>query len=320
MQQELVNWVEAQVATKNSHNSLSLTPLQAEASFRHFYRICQTTNGDASGYVLMVSPPEKENNAQFVKLAGVFKQAGIPVAEILSSEQAQGWYLLSDIGDRDLQAAYATADRDLAIQAAIDTLIDIQQITDPAVPVYSRERFAMELALFNEWFVDGLLHDSSPPPTQEVFDVLIENTQQQPQCCVHRDYHCRNLLFSESHQFGVVDFQDALIGPASYDLASLLHDCYHQFEDRQIDHWCEYYLQVSKQSIDAPQFRQTLDYCALQRQLKAIGIFARLKLRDAKDSHLRYIPSVMQQLLRTSSRYSAMTPLTGWLEHLQAQL
>ena len=143
--------------------------------------------------------------------------------------------------------------------------------------------------------------------------------QAQPQCCVHRDYHCRNLLFADSGAFGVVDFQDALLGPVSYDLASLLHDCYSTFSETEISRWRKPYLSLAPLTLDPDAFAQDLDWSAVQRQLKAIGIFARLNSRDGKPSHLPYIEPVLARLTDICRKYPELSPLGNWLKTKQPE-
>jgi len=292
---------------------LQLTPLRAEASFRSFFRVCSPPA--AASWILMSSPPDKEHNQQFEVLARVFARGQIPVPEILAADRTRGWYLLTDLGRQDLEAAYDGEARDEALGAAIETLVRLQQVIDPAIQAYTPSRFADELMIFSEWFATEAL--GHPPPTQvrSVFDALVDRTVSQIQCCVHRDYHCRNLLYDRG-RFGVVDFQDALMGPASYDLASLLHDCYSSFTPPEVQRWQDYYLSRTLLDLNPTSFGADLDYSATQRMLKAVGIFARLKLRDGKDTHLTYIGPVLGRIRQIAGRHDQLAPLAGWLGRL----
>ena len=295
------------------HNA-ALSTLRAEASFRSFYRL-KPAAGES--VVLMVSPPEKEQNEQFERLASVFGTAGIPVPSILAAEKARGWYLLTDLGSRELSRAYGTSAETAAIEAALATLIRLQAVQDPAVRSYTQARFADELGIFREWFAAAFLGSELPDAVEPVFLELVARMPGQIQCCVHRDYHCRNLLFDpDSGRFGVVDFQDALIGPVSYDLASLLHDCYHQFSDQQVIHWRNWYLAHSPLPLDPEAFAEDLTLTAIQRQLKAVGIFVRLKLRDGKTTHLEHVLPVLERLSRLAAPLPELAPLSDWLAGL----
>jgi aminoglycoside/choline kinase family phosphotransferase len=266
----------------------------------------------------MVSPPDREQNQQFVRLAGVFHSAGIPVPEILDRDSTRGWYLLSDLGSRELETCYAGTDRDAALSAAIRTLLDIQRLDDPAIPPYTTERFADELTIFTEWFLGGVLEQEPPAQAGEAFALLVERARDQIQCCVHRDYHCRNLLYNDG-ALGVVDFQDALMGPVSYDLASLLYDCYYEFSPADVDRWTRVYLNQTPLDLDPRRFAIDRDFLAVQRQLKAIGIFARLKLRDRRTTHLAHILPVLGRVQRLAERHRPLQDLAAWLGTLEPE-
>lgn len=333
-------WISAALGELGCSRDFAQQPLKVEASFRRFYRITphdQAISSDQSHverqtyverrsfvarqtYVAMHSPPEHENNTQFAKLAEVFTDHGVPVPTICASNQPLGYFLLTDLGTRDLHEAYADHDTEAALTAAIDTLVNIQAIHHPAIGLYEPDRFRAELKIFREWFVEGLL--AIPFPDSQLhsaFDVLIQATQDQPQCCVHRDFHCKNLLYARDGQFGVVDFQDALLGPVSYDLASLLRDCYHRFSASEIAHWRKYYLARTPFDLDEQHFTESLDFSAVQRQLKAIGIFSRLHLRDARPSHLAVILPVLDELIEMTGQYPGLLSLQGWLRNIRPQ-
>ncbi|MGE0626010.1 MAG: aminoglycoside phosphotransferase family protein [Pseudomonadales bacterium] len=315
MQDRAFAWTRATLQS----DQLIFQPLKAEASFRAFYRVeCPAgACGKATSVVLMVSPPEKEQNAQFERLARVFADSALPVPEILHSNPTAGWYLLSDVGRHDLAAAYGTAHEDAALERAIDALVRLQRVDSPAIPPYTAQRFEDELGIFSEWFASTLLDTRLPEAVGGVFRQLVDRTRGQHQCCVHRDYHCRNLLYDPaSGGFGIVDFQDALVGPVSYDLASLLHDCYHEFPEEGVARWVDVYLSRTRLALDDEAFREDVDHMAVQRQLKAVGIFARLRLRDDRTTHLVHIPPVLEHLRRLTRRYPGLAPLADWLDGL----
>jgi aminoglycoside/choline kinase family phosphotransferase len=249
----------------------------------------------------MVSPPQKENNPQFVRMASALADAGVHVPEILAHQSAHGYMLLSDLGVDHLIDAYRRGNTMPAVQAALATLPLIQDLRADFIPPYTQSRFSDELNVFVDWLVVAAC--DTPLPT-DLFEsartLLLANAQDQPTLCVHRDYHCRNLLLQQDGSVGVLDFQDALMGPAHYDLASLLHDCYWAL-DAEIIAAC-----------DGPNSRQ-VDLLAAQRQLKALGIFARLYLRDGKASHLRYILPVLRRLINLCTNSAELRPLSTWL-------
>lgn len=319
MAPQLYRWTADQLGALGYRSDFKPDALLVEASNRYFFRVHARSAGTTGmTLVVMYSPPDKENNDQFVKLAEVFHAHDIGVPEIIAKAMEPGYFLLSDVGAQHFADTYATEHGDQALAAGIDTLIRIQSIGDPAVPRYEAARFRDELHIFREWFVEGWLGEASPPDgLEDVFEGLVANAQDQLQCVVHRDFHCRNLLFNldrPDQQVGVVDFQDALVGPVSYDLASLLRDCYYRFSEPQIARWRDYYLQHTPLALDPDEFAVHLDLSAAQRQLKAVGIFARLQLRDGKPSHLPHIPPVLSHLQDLAARYTELSPLRPHLD------
>ncbi len=293
-------------------------PLKAEASHRAFFRI--HTSGPT--YVLMTSPPDLERNDAFMDIGRLFLTHNVPVPRVHASNMSEGWFLMEDLGTRHLEDTYGTADEDQALAAAIATLQDIQAINDPLIEPYTEDRMRMEVNIFREWFLDAYLGEKTDPRD---FDAacqpLIDATQNQPQVCIHRDYHCRNLLFNDGH-FGAVDFQDALCGPVLYDIASLLRDCYHKFPEERITHWLDMFVQAQPllERYTRTEVQTLFDLTALQRQVKAIGIFARLKLRDDKPSHLDNIKPVMTRAHELSTHYPDLHLLTDLLSRTVARL
>lgn len=315
----LTTWATQSLAGRAPGGDLEFQPLAAEASFRSFYRISTGTHS----WILMDSPPDKESNERFCRLAEVFARAGLPVCRVLAANPERGYYLLTDLGERDLEGAYADGDTDRALRAAVEALVLLQDVRDPEIASYTRERFSDELSIFCEWFLERTLGITLPVEMDPAFTALVNRAAEQPQCCVHRDYHCRNLLYGEDGRFGIVDFQDALIGPVSYDLASLLRDCYHTFGESEIARWRDFYLEArakaTGQRLPAERFATDLDYCAVQRQLKAIGIFARLKLRDGKPGHLRYVGPLLERLVAVAGGYTELESLAAFLDGLRSR-
>lgn len=306
MSTSLTRWVQHQLGT----DKLIISPLRAEASHRQFYRI----ETSVARFVLMDSPPEKERNDAFVGLAELFGTAGLPVPRLLHKDMDHGWLIMNDLGPTDLAACYGGAQETDALAAAVATLIELSPIRHATlIPDYDLDRLRSELEIFEEWFVQGLLGHSAASSKLSNHDSLLEAITAQPRGCVHRDYHCRNLLYNDGC-LGIVDFQDALYGPILYDLASLLHDCYHRFDEEKIDHYLSGFVEAHNVAhptahIDPQRARAWLDLTALQRQLKAVGIFARLKIRDDKHSHLAYIQPVLSNLVAVSAHYPELQAL-----------
>jgi|GEM_PF-498871 len=300
-------WCRRALIEHPSTVDLMLTPLRVEASHRRFFRVTSAT--ETQSWVLMLSPPELEQNDAFINLAQVFARADLPVPRILDADRERGFILTTDLGPRHLEETYGTSAQAPALRAAIDTLRPWAAVEDEHIAPYTTSRLQDEVALFDEWFCSGLLALEGTRH-QSCYTLLIDAMQEQPKGCVHRDYHCRNLLFNDGH-LGIVDFQDALHGPLLYDLASLLHDCYYTFDAATVAHWLDHFAERTPAlaSYSIPQITRWLELTALQRQLKAIGIFARLWLRDGKASHLEVIVPLltrMQTLVKAHKPLNAL--------------
>lgn len=323
------DWCDQQLIMLSSTPcQIVLQPMRVEASHRAFYRVKDIST--SRSWVAMASPPELENNAQFVALAKLFHGFGTP--QLLAADDDNGFFLMEDLGSVHLYDVYQRASDDQQavteiLNLALDTLGPWQQFTDAQIPPYLEDRLGMEFDLCNEWFAAGLM--SSPLSARDeatlaaTRSTLIDAMLEQPQVCVHRDYHCRNLLLvGEPHhrRIGIVDFQDALIGPALYDVASLLQDCYALHDKTVIAAALHRFASRSPVFTDmAPEhIAWWHDACAIQRQIKAVGIFARLHLRDGKSSHLHYIPAVLARaaaLAATHDATQALSPLVSrWAE------
>ncbi len=322
MDEALRQWTRAKTAAMGWTDTLTWDPLPVEASHRMFYRVApgiSKKGSDNTSLVVMLSPPDLENNDQFVILARVFAAGGVGVPRLFAQEPDAGWFLMSDLGSTHLADVYETHAQDRVLPSVIETLTRIQQITDPAIPAYTPQRFRDELEIFSRWFVENLLDRTFPQTRlEECFENLVANTQSQPQCCVHRDFHCRNLMLAANGDIGVVDFQDALMGPAAYDLASLLRDCYYRFAEADVARWRDAYLSRTTLPVDRGRFPEQLDLTAIQRQLKAVGIFARLHIRDHKSSHLVHIVPVLDQLQDLCRAYPHMHELAVFLGDIRS--
>lgn len=313
MQATLVQWVESSANAAVA----AVEPLLVEASNRRFFRVRLAPSGPCGQtLVVMDSPPALERNDAFVAVQELLAGRGLPVPPILAMDRAQGFFLLGDLGDRHLEDVYGGPLQDTALALAIDSLVELQRIEAPDIPPYLESRFRDELGIFVEWFLDALLNEPLPQAAAEAFEALVDNAIGQPQCLIHRDYHCRNLLLTPDGGLGIVDFQDALIGPAAYDLACLLWDCYHDFDADERRRWQRYYEARSSFAFEGGALSRALDLTGLQRQLKAIGIFVRLLLRDGKPTHTRYVGPVLDAAMRIATAYPETAALGSWLSGL----
>ena len=279
-----------------------IAPASADASFRRYFRLTR----DADSYIVMDAPPTKEDLGPFLKVARLLLEMGLNVPVALAQDTARGYLLLSDLGQRqylDELAAAGVADGLYA--DALAALRVMQTSENPqarSLPHYSRELLLREMELLPQWFLDkhlGLqLTDSERQMLQELFDTLCRAALSQPAAFVHRDFHSRNLLLTPAENPGILDFQDAVWGPVTYDLVSLLKDCYIAWPAQRVRDWALGYreqLLAQRFALGASQaeFIRWFDLMGLQRHIKVLGIFARLFYRDGKQQYLKDLPRVL---------------------------
>ena len=294
--------------------AFSIESIIPEASTRQFWRLRSST----SSVIGILSPPATENNQQYCLLSDTFRAEQVPVPEVYAKDLEQGYLLVSDVGEHDIRDSYASSLQDCVIEGALEILTRIQRIQSDGIPAYTTDRLRMELEIFEEWICTRLLNVESKP-MRAASRHLIENMNEQPKTTVHRDYHCRNLLFSAPDQFGVVDFQDALFGPAFYDLASLLYDCYYEFTPREVERYIQHFIDLQvEQDLeyenDPNLVASGVEYCAIQRQLKAVGIFCRLAYVQKKTTHLDFIVPVLTRTVKLCSQHQDLVELGEWLQ------
>jgi len=316
--EQLRRWLSATLG-----GELHIAPASDDASFRRYFRIRR--EGAQPSLIAMDAPPEKESCAQFVRVAGLLAQAGVHVPAIHAQDLAQGFLLLSDLGDTTyLDALDARSAGSLYVHA-LDALIRIQVASRPgALPEYDRDLLEREMRLFPDWYVARQLRRELAPAHGEsletAFSVLLANNLAQPRVFVHRDYHSRNLMVSEPCP-GILDFQDAVYGPITYDLVSLLRDAYVAWEEDRVIDWTVRYWEKARNAGlpvagDFAVFYRDFEWMGVQRQLKVLGIFARLSIRDGKNGYLKDQPRVMGYLRRACERYRELTPLARLLDEL----
>ena len=302
----------------------TLRPASADASFRRYFRVDATDN---LSFIAMDAPPPQENISPFIHVAGVLRETGVSVPQVLAQDDERGFMLLSDLGSTTYlhQLTLDTAHK--LYMDAISALVRIQTHSRPGVlPEYDRELLLRELMLFPDWYIDQHLK-SSLSATQtadlmKVFNVLLANNMAQPQVYVHRDYHSRNLMVLSEGNPGILDFQDAVYGPITYDLVSLLRDAYVQWDEEMVLDWVIRYWEQAKRAglpvnPDIDSFYQDFEFMGLQRHLKVLGIFARLNYRDGKSTYLNDMPLVMDYVRKTSQRYKELAPLVRLLDTLE---
>lgn len=302
-----------------------IAPASDDASFRRYFRI---RRGDAQpSLIAMDAPPDRESCAQFVLVAGLFARAGAHVPAIHAQDLAQGFLLLSDLGDTTYLNALDERSAGALYERALDALIRIQLASrSGALPDYDRELLEKEMRLFPEWYVSRQLQRKLAPAQAEglenAFSAILSNNLGQARVFVHRDYHSRNLMVCDPCP-GILDFQDAVFGPVTYDLVSLLRDAYIAWEEERVIDWTVRYWEKARSArlpvpADFADFYRDFEWMGAQRQLKVLGIFARLSFRDGKNGYLKDQPRVMAYLRRTCERYRELAPLARLLDQLDA--
>ena len=309
--------------TRFPPGTYDLAPASADASFRRYFRV--TTSNQAT-FILMDAPPAHEDCRPFIHVANVFAGAGVHVPAILAQDLEQGFLLLSDLGSTTYLSALQPAHPDKAnalYRDAIHALVRIQATSRQGVlPPYDRALLLRELQLFPEWYIARQHGRTLLLAEQAVLDVAFEkilaNNLAQPSVFVHRDYHSRNLMVCADNP-GIIDFQDAVMGPITYDLVSLLRDAYIEWdEEHQLD-WCIRYWEEARRARlpvagNFADFYRDFEWMGVQRQLKVLGIFARLSYRDGKTQYLNDQPMVMRYLRGAVRRYTDLAPLAKLLD------
>ncbi|MDP3123552.1 MAG: phosphotransferase [Thiobacillus sp.] len=321
--QALKDWAARQLGG----DSLDIAPASADASFRRYFRV--TAKG--RDYIVMDAPPAHEDCRPFIAVARLFADAGVHVPQVLAQDLDQGFLLLTDLGDTTYLLALDEAGSDHGVArelylASNDALIRIQQASRPGVlPEYDRALLTRELMLFPDWYVAKHLgvdmKNDQKAILDTVFERILTNNLAQPQVYVHRDWHSRNLMVSEPNP-GILDFQDAVYGPITYDLASIYRDAYIQWdEEMQLDWVIRYWEKARAARLPVPEdfgaFWRDLEWMGAQRHIKVLGIFARLYHRDGKDGYLKDMPRVMGYLRKVCERYDELKPLLFLLDGLQ---
>ena len=358
----LAEWIAEALQCAPSHIEIEL--IAGDASPRRYYRVTPS-HGSATltiggrerqtpSCIAMVSPAS-ENNEAFLSVGAQLAKAGVRAPAVWAQSVELGWFLLEDFGDQQLFASLASHPASAAAlyQKAFEALVC--QISLPCewtdIPVYDAERLKAELDVFPEWFLSGLLGVQPDERWRECFAALtvdlISVFAEQPSVWVHRDFHSRNLMLLEAEELGVIDFQDAVLGPITYDPVSLLKDCYIRWPRAQQLAWLNAYLAqlrrlgVAAPSVNAPtlsaeqasrlqalatqlgevsaaQFQRWFDLTGLQRHLRVLGVFARLHLRDHKSSYLADLPLVTEYvreaLALTANAHSSVAEFRDWFE------
>ena len=326
---EVVNWLEPLTAPDGGRWT-GISSASEDASFRRYFRV--TSDSGATG-IVMDAPPPAEDVRPFIKLTHLLAGGDVNVPAILAQDEARGFLLLEDMGRTTYLAALADADesaRQSLFFDAITSLVRLQQI-DPLRAVtplghYDAALLHREITLFPDWYLDrhlsAELSNDEKNALERVYAALIASALAQPTVLVHRDYMPRNLMVTPDRNPGVIDYQDAVIGPITYDVASLMRDAFLSWEEPQIIDWAARYWDQAKKAglpvrADFSEFYREMEWMGLQRHLKVLGIFARINYRDGKPKYLADTPRFVRYLRHVAKRYQAFSPLLRLFDRLE---
>jgi aminoglycoside/choline kinase family phosphotransferase len=317
-QSELKCWVESRLRA----SPLELESASTDASFRRYFRVrCA-----GESFIVMDAPPAHEDCRPFVRIAGLMADAGLNVPRVIAEDFTRGFLLLSDLGTAGYLQALNADSADALFRDAIDALLRWQLASKPGVlPPYDRALLTRELMLFPDWYVGRhrakTLDAAQSAALDSVFELILENNLAQPAVYVHRDFMPRNLMVATPNP-GVLDFQDAVFGPVTYDVASLFKDAFISWDEERVLDWTVRYWEKARRAglpvaADFGEFYRDFEWMGLQRHLKVLGIFARLNYRDGKSSYLEDTPRFIGYVRAVAVRYAALRPLLTLLDDIE---
>ncbi len=324
--QSLNRWIES-LADRFGLEPATIAPASNDASFRRYFRIA----AGAGSFIVMDAPPPQEDCRPFVHAARVLREAGVNVPEVLAEDVAQGFLLLSDFGGTTYLSRLDAQSAPALYRDAWQALVTMQRASRPGVfPAYSRELLERELMLYPQWYLarhKGIELDASQQQVmRRAFELILQNNLAQPAVFVHRDYHSRNLMVlgeaGAPGNPGILDFQDAVHGPITYDLVSLFKDAYIHWDEQQVLDWVIRYWEMARSAglpvrADFADFYRDFEWMGLQRHIKVLGIFARLYHRDGKDNYLKDMPLVLGHVLEVLARYVDLAPFARLVQEIE---
>lgn len=311
--EQLFEWVESVLAGK----AMEVTVASEDASFRRYFRI----HSGGKTWIAMDAPPEKENNESFIAVSEAFQHMELNVPEVYVQDLNRGFLFITDLGSKCYLDELNETNVDQLYDDAMSALLKLQTGERPynvKLPAYDETLLRQEMDLFSDWFLEKhvklTLSESEDAGLKQVHDVLTESALAQDKVWVHRDYHSRNLMVTEKNNPGILDFQDAVEGPITYDLVSLLRDCYITWPTDKVESWVKQYLSELQKhylcdGVSEEAFIKWFDLMGVQRHLKAIGIFSRLNYRDEKSTYLGDIPRTLAYVKDVSAKYDELEAL-----------
>lgn len=325
-EQSLRAWVQQSLARHEGITcpaKIQLSLLRGDAGFRQYFRL------NTQPSLLAVSAPKTEGNSEsaayFASCAATLRAQGVPTPQVIAVDERQNFLLVEDFGEQALLDVLNAESVDLLYGEALMVLLRLQQIPKTAIdlPHYDRNMLQQEMSLFSEWFVPQLLGhqliDAEQQILAETFRFLETQALSQPQVVVHKDYHSRNLIYRKGEAPGVIDFQDAVFGPITYDIVSLLKDCYIHWPPERVKPWLMTYGALAIELGVMPptsetQWLQWFDAMGLQRHIKVLGVFSRLYLRDGKSGYLNDMPLVWHYLTQAAANFPETTAFSCWCQ------
>jgi aminoglycoside/choline kinase family phosphotransferase len=313
---QLNRWLE-----RLGYREYRLSPASEDASFRRYLRL----EADGQSWIVMDAPPELEPCDRFIEVAGLLREAGLSAPEVSAQDLEQGFLLLTDFGTEDYLSLLHDETEASLYRDALAALLLMQSRIDPGgLPPYDAALLNREMDLFRDWFLGELLGLELDAEQGRAWlacrRTLVDNALEQPRVFVHRDFHSRNLMKIPRRNPGILDFQDAVNGPITYDLVSLLRDCYVAWPPSRVEALARDYYQAARANglleVDSEQFMRWFDLMGVQRHLKAIGIFSRLKIRDGKSGYLQDIPRTLEYLRQACAAHPSMAGLAALVEQL----
>ena len=293
-------------------------PASSDASFRRYFRATSENTGRT--FIIMDAPPDKEDCRPFIHITELLRSVNVNAPAIITMDLEKGFLLLDDLGDRQYLDHLDQQNSNRLYSDALESLINMQRIKDD-LPPYDRQKLLDEMGLFEPWYLNrhlGISLDAEQKSALDaVFQLLIDSALEQPRVFVHRDYHSRNLMLVDDNNPGVIDYQDAVIGPVTYDLVSLFKDCYIEWPRDRVENWLDQYLQHTAVEIpvNRSRFIRWFDLMGVQRHLKVLGIFARLNYRDGKSQYLDDLPLTLKYVVDTCKQYDELSSLMDLLEN-----
>ncbi len=319
-QRQLKQWAATQLLKQHRGPLLDFNALPGDASFRRYFR-AQTA---IDSYIVAFAPPDKENSAGFVAVAALLHSAQVPAPHVFSADLRRGFLLLSDLGDQLLLHCLTADNVGEYYALALAELVKMQRISPSTdLPRYNGAVLMTELGRFQQWFLHGLLNITLTQREQALIaqaqQIIVASAASQPQVFVHRDFQSRNVMRQADGRLAVIDFQDAAIGPLTYDLASLLRDTHIDWPPQQVCAWALSYARLAQQHGVLPNYEEKtflrwFDLDSLERNITVLGTFSRLNLRDGKSGYLQHLPRLMHYIFTIAANYPEFTAFIQWLQ------